>query len=249
MSAPEACKPISIKRPTGVVSRLLFAVRCLVDFQLATVVRFLKSELASMTGSVLDVGCGEMPFRDFLARGTTYTPIDLPSADLFGMTTGDGIVRFDGRTIPFADNAFDNVLCTEVLEHAEDHAALIGEMHRVLKPGGRIVVTIPFSARVHHVPFDFHRFTSFQLERLFSGFGDVVVTARGNDIAVIANKLIVLNWRLAKPAWLLAFVALLPITALFVLLANLSIHVGFGSASDPLGYAITARKAAGTDAT
>ena len=67
------------------------------------------------------------------------------------------------RRIPFPDGHFDALLCTEVLEHAVAPEALIAEMHRVLRPGGSLVLTVPFAARVHHIPYDFHRFTRYQV--------------------------------------------------------------------------------------
>jgi demethylmenaquinone methyltransferase/2-methoxy-6-polyprenyl-1,4-benzoquinol methylase len=77
-----------------------------------------------------------MPFRALLGSGAHYTGIDVSRAEAFGMRQNPDIVAFDGRAIPFPDAFFDHVLCTEVLEHAEDPSALVAEMLRVLRPGG-----------------------------------------------------------------------------------------------------------------
>ena len=202
-----------------------------------------------MKGDLLDVGCGEMPFRAFLPDDVRYTGIDVPQADAFSMAGGTDVHSFDGRTIPFPDASFDYILCTEVLEHAEAPEMLVAEMLRVLRPGGTLLATIPFSARVHYAPYDFQRFTRFGLQRLFAAFEAPHIEERGNDIAVIANKLIVLCARLARPSrwlpvtWLGALIVGL-VGSLFLAVAHVSMLLGRGSTDDPLGYAIAAKRLA-----
>jgi SAM-dependent methyltransferase len=245
----EEFKPIPVRRTEGLLGDAKFALRLAVDLQLLTCQRFLAPRLAKLSGRLLDVGCGEMPFRALLAPGTSYTGIDVPSAQAFGMTQHPDIVPFDGRAIPFPDAVFDNILCTEVLEHVEDPQGLVEEMRRVLKPGGTLLATVPFAARVHHAPYDFHRFTRFRLASLFKDFRDVEVEERGDDLAVIANKLIAVAMRLAKSRpsvallWRAPLLLLLAPVVLFALLvAHLSMAFGWGSRMDPLGYGVKAVK-------
>lgn len=244
-STNEEFKPIPIRFESGRFGRLKFFLRMGADLQLLTCWRFLAPHLRAFRGDVLDVGCGEMPFRNFLNENTRYTPLDIPAADTFGMGDHADIVHFDGRRIPFPDESFENILCTEVLEHAADPVELIAEMKRVLRPGGTILVTVPFSARVHHSPNDYHRFTNHCLERMFSSFSDVVVQERGDDLAVIANKLIVVNMRLANPSkfWRLPLLAIsVPAATVALAIAHISLLFRFGSKADPLGYGVIARK-------
>lgn len=245
----EGFKPIPVRRPNGPLGALFYAFRLSVDLQLLTCTRFLEPRLARVDGALLDVGCGEMPFRPLLPATVHYTGLDIPQAASFGMSDHAQIVAFDGLSIPFPDNSYDVLLCTEVLEHAVDPMTLIAEMHRVLRPGGVLFATIPFAARVHHAPYDFHRFTRFRLSQLFAAFAEVQIVERGNDIAVIANKLIVLCVRLARPKrksrllWTLPLSALLaPFAMMALLSAHLSLSLGAGSKDDPLGYGVAARK-------
>jgi SAM-dependent methyltransferase len=245
----EDFKPIPVRRPSGVLGAALFNLRLMADLQLLTCVRFLTPHLARMSGKLLDVGCGEMPFRALLEPGASYTGIDVPGAQAFGMGSSSDIIAFDGRSIPFSDASFDHVLCTEVLEHVEEPSALISEMLRVLRPGGTILVTVPFSARVHHAPYDFQRFTRFRLATMFQNFKDVEVEERGDDLAVIANKLIAVAARLARPRPVVALLwrlpilaALTPVVLIALSVAHLSMLFGWGSRMDPLGYAVRATK-------
>jgi SAM-dependent methyltransferase len=232
------------------MSKLAFFFRQWVDLQLLTCVRFLRPRLAQLQGKVLDVGCGEMPFRDFLPNDVQYQGIDVPEAVSFGMRDHPEILMFDGVHIPFPNNSWDGVLCTEVLEHTFEPDALVVEMLRVLRPGGTLLLTVPFSARVHHAPHDYQRFTHFRLRRMLSHFAAVEILERGNDYSVIANKLVVLSARLvtggnwAKRILLLPVVALFlaPLAGLAVVAAHISMLLGFGSKDDPLGYGCIAKK-------
>ena len=246
-AALEGMKPVPVRVGNGWRGRLLFALRCAGDLQLETIRRFLVPYLRQFDGDVLDVGCGHMPFRTLMPDGVRYTGLDVPQADSFGMPSDRRIVVFDGRAIPFPDASFDWLLCTEVLEHAEDPVLLIAEMRRVVRPGGRLILTVPFSARVHHRPFDYFRFTRHQLSRMFASFGTVAIEERGNDLCVIANKLILVVMRLMRPApallWRFPIAALLaPVATALLVVAHASLAFGWGSKDDPLGYAVAATR-------
>jgi SAM-dependent methyltransferase len=83
---------------------------------------------------------------------------------------------FDGNNIPFSENYFDGILCTQVLEHAIDSDGLILECNRVLKSNGKLIVSVPFVQREHEQPYDFRRFTSFGLVALLKENGFKVTT-------------------------------------------------------------------------
>lgn len=69
--------------------------------------------------------------------------------------------------LPFKDNEFDIALCLVVLEHLEDPQKAIIEIKRILKPGGKIFVSVPFMFPMHDTPNDFWRFTKYGLKILF----------------------------------------------------------------------------------
>jgi SAM-dependent methyltransferase len=249
MQARDEFKPIPVRPPSD--APLAFALRCLVDLQLGSIVKHLRPRLATVRGRLLDVGAGESPWRSWLPASVTYQGLDIGNASEFGMAPGRDIVYYEGRVMPFADNSFDCALCIEVLEHAEDPELLVAEMARVLRPGGELLLSVPWSARLHHLPYDFHRFSPMRLRSLVEsgGFVSVDIAERGTDVSAIANKLIVLTIRLLSPGvgllWRLP--AAIPtglVAAAFVASAHLCEAFGLGSKLDPLGYFVRAHKPA-----
>lgn len=109
--------------------------------------------------SILDVGCGSgrhvcaaSRFRDFVAVGADIRFDDVSEArDRLRLVEqlGEGgggpyaALAADIKSLPFEDDAFDLVICSEVLEHVLDHRAAVSEVVRVLKRGGTLVVSVP----------------------------------------------------------------------------------------------------------
>ena len=96
---------------------------------------------------------------------------------------------FDGTNIPYPDNYFEGVICTQVLEHVIDEKKIIQEIFRVLKPNGKIVISVPFCYSEHEKPYDFRRFTSFGLKYSFekSGFVNLVLYKELSAIQTLAT--------------------------------------------------------------
>lgn len=122
---------------------------------------WLRAEGASAAGArVLDVGCGRKPYYPFFAGAASYVGVDVqenPHADLHGPI----------EALPVEDASFDVVLCTQVLEHVEDPAAAVAELHRVTAPGGRVLASTHGVMVYHPNPGDHWRWTHTGLERLF----------------------------------------------------------------------------------
>ena len=91
------------------------------------------------------------------ARGSKYAP-HWVSIDLYDDSP---IIDFqyDVHEMPFASESFDFVVCNAVLEHVENPARAIAELHRVLRPKGEIWVEVPMSQPYHPSPGDFWRVT------------------------------------------------------------------------------------------
>ncbi len=127
---------------------------------------------------VLDVGCGVQPYRHLLAGFALYVGFDSPSrpdsagkADAFG----------DATALPFTNGCADAVLCTEVMEHVPEPDTMLSEIHRVLRAGGSLVVSVPFTWQLHDEPHDYWRFTEFGLRVILERNGFEVVALRSTN--------------------------------------------------------------------
>lgn len=87
--------------------------------------------MTNEAAKILDVGCGANKYPD--AIGIDYNP----------RTDADVVHDLGVVPYPFADNEFDRVICRHVVEHVPDMMALITELHRITKPGGRIEIVTP----------------------------------------------------------------------------------------------------------
>lgn len=123
-------------------------------------------------GRLLDVGCGTKPY-EALFPGWAFVGIDVAMSGRPSEQKSPD-AWFDGRTIPYQDAEFDCVLCTEVLEHAEDPVGLTQEMFRVLRPGGEALVSVPFMWGIHEAPYDFRRYSPEGIRVLLEEAGFVV---------------------------------------------------------------------------
>jgi len=135
---------------------------------------FVKKGASYFTGKVLDVGCGGKPYQAFF-KCESYIGIDLETGDLERNEYNAADFYYDGLTIPFGNDSFDQVVSTEVIEHVADPILFMQEINRVLKPGGIVMLTTPFVWHEHGVPFDYQRLTYYGMDNLMkkTGFREV----------------------------------------------------------------------------
>jgi SAM-dependent methyltransferase len=120
-------------------------------------------------GPMLDVGCGTMPYRALFPQAMPYEGLEInqerqqknPRVTYF----------YDGETMPMAANQFAAILCSEVLEHSFVPERLLSECHRVLRPDGALLLTMPFLWPEHEQPWDSQRFTHYGLHHRLAAAG------------------------------------------------------------------------------
>lgn len=184
--------------------------------------RRIPTGLSETSGILLDIGAADRWIEKHLASDAHYIALDYPvtGRNLYGAWPH---VFADAAMLPFPDASFEGVLCLEVLEHVPDPARVMLEIARVLKPGGRTWISMPFLYPVHDAPFDFQRYTEFGLRRDLSRAGMEVdrLQRTGHSIraaGLLACLAVVGPLRARAGAWSL----LLPLAMIMVLAINVS---------------------------
>lgn len=184
---------------------------------------------------VLDLGGRIQPYRPLLSgRIERYLAVDLRQSPLV-----DIVAR--GEEIPIGSDQVDLVICAQVLEYIQDPAALLAEIHRVLKPGGMLLLSAPavYPCDSEH---DLWRFLPGSLRWLLRGFHDVEIVAEGSSIAGLFRSANVCLVMFAKPALVreLLHFALVPV--LNVTAATLESLVASSNDQFAANFSVSARK-------
>jgi hypothetical protein len=142
-------------------------------------VELLRSEAARLNGGariLLDVG----------GRGRPYAPLfdgHVERHYVLDLETGDSVnVVADARRTPVGSQSVDVVLCTQVLEHVPEPQAVIAEIHRMLKPGGRLLLTVPSIFPQHGGPGDYWRYTADGLTWMLRDFERVDIRVEAGTV-------------------------------------------------------------------
>lgn len=146
----------------------------------------------------LDLGCKDSPYKELF-----------PNRIGLDVEPGAGVdVVGDAHSLPFEDNKFETIVCTEVLEHLHSPLMAIKEMKRVLKPDGLLILTTRFIFPLHDAPNDYYRFTKYGLKYLFKDW-EIVELREETDsvtgIGILFERLLLQTdsrHRVFKTVWL-----------------------------------------------
>jgi SAM-dependent methyltransferase len=149
--------------------------------RLAHIIRVLPEGLEDLSrdlhvppgGRVLDYGCADVPYRHFFAEDADYVAADLP-----GNPHAVVEIESDG-TVPLPDESVDAVVSTQVLEHVSDPAVYLSECFRLLRPGGRMLLSTHGMMVYHPDPVDYWRWTCSGLQRAVTEAGFEVARFEG----------------------------------------------------------------------
>ena len=133
-------------------------------------------------GRVLDIGAGSYPRYRGLFTFDEYVTMNIEqgkNTDIVGKI----------EQIPSPDDSYDSIVCTQVLGDVYELPQAFRELHRVLRPGGAVLITENLFDVIHDAPYDFWRLTEFSLRRLAedAGFTVTILERRGGYRSVMAQ--------------------------------------------------------------
>lgn len=168
-----------MRPPRSIASRLYRQASLAVNPIAAICRRFVARQLAqlypdrSIAPMVLDFGAGVSPYKGVLERWlprAVYIALDLEPSDETSAVA-------DLTMVPLRDRCADIIFCFEVLQHVDCASTVLAEMHRVLRPGGHCLMTVPFLYAECGVR-DFRRWTIEGISRDVERAGFRVVDCR-----------------------------------------------------------------------
>ena len=124
----------------------------------------------------LDLGCSGSPYSKYFKNRIGFDIKEGVGVDVVG----------DAHNLPFEDRKFDIGLCTEVLEHFHTPQLAISEMKRVLKSGGKLILTTRFIFPIHDAPHDYYRYTKYGLKHLFKDWEVLSLEEEVNTINTLS---------------------------------------------------------------
>lgn len=159
---------------------------------------FLAVAIPHYKGTLYDLGAGESPYKDFfLQHAKQYVAVDW--AGSLHNTKAD-IAADLNKQLPIAAELADTVVSLSVMEHLCEPQNMLNEAFRILKPGGAIVLQVPWQWWIHEAPYDFFRYTPYGLKYMFdkAGFVDVVAEPQSGFFTMWLLKLNYFSLRLIR---------------------------------------------------
>ena len=210
----------------------------------------IRQSIPHFRGRLLDAGCGMSPYRAMLEPHVAqYVGLEWHpesgyrgnNADLYGHVS----------RVPLGTGTMDAVLCTEVLEHVPDPDHVLGELGRVLRPGGTLILTAPFVFPIHEER-DYFRYTAQGFRALLDRQGfervEVVPLGRAPTTLAVLTGLYLLDGCFLWNRWLYAFsIPLRPL--LLAMIAVINVAAGIAERllpgyNLPCNHLVIARRAA-----
>jgi SAM-dependent methyltransferase len=168
--------------------------------------RWLEKHTDWYRGTIYDLGCGEASYKDwFLQFSERYVGVDW--SDSFHNIKADIVANLN-EPLPIEDAVADTVLSFSVMEHLSEPQLMLKEAFRILKPGGGLILQVPWQWWIHEAPYDFFRYTPYGLRLLLerAGFTEIDVQPQAGFFTMITMKLNYFTSRLVRGPRLLRFV-------------------------------------------
>jgi len=206
--------------------------------------QWLLKHVSLYKGMLYDLGCGEMPYRDWLLQyADTYTGVDWNNT--LHELKADILANLN-QPLPIENEIADTVVSFSVMEHLSEPQNMLNEAYRILKPGGAMIMQVPFMWWVHEAPFDFYRYTSHGLKYMFekAGFSDVSVYPQTGFWVMWTLKFNYQSTRLIRGPWLARNVIRLFLRAVWAINQRIApwLDLHWQSEEETAGYFVVAQK-------
>ena len=214
-----------------------FITRLTKLFSRQNLYRYLREEIANIKGNskILNVGSGGEVGKLI----SSIKNVEITSIDIKEERKPD-IVLDVCDMAAFDDNTFDIVFIIAVLEHVPNQQKAITEIYRVLKPGGKLIMEMPFIFPMHGKPVDYYRYTKFGLKYLLREWRDIRIRPRNDYLHTIIVLLARLLFADAKRDRIIGFFVFSFILLLYPILILVSKSIDSDNITS--GYFITCYK-------
>lgn len=167
------------------VSNVGIGSRLIVDI----IAQFYQSYIPKhVKGRLLDLGCGKVPlfemYKDYIIDNMCVDWDNTLHDNKYVDVTCD----LSGN-LPFEEEQFETIILSDVMEHLPNPEKLWKEMFRLLAPGGKVLLNVPFLYWIHEAPHDYYRYTEFAVKRFaeLSGFSIILLEPIGGAPEVLAD--------------------------------------------------------------
>lgn len=183
----EAWRPTKFSATASGLASAMASVRSrLVETCMAP--HYERAIVAHATGDLLDLGCGACPlYGTYRSRVSSVTCVDWPSSEHSALHV-DVLADFS-QPLPLKAERFDTVISTDVLEHLPDPDVFFGQVSRVLRRSGVLILGVPFLLWLHERPHDHLRHTEYSLARhcAMAGLDVITLEPYGGPLAVVLD--------------------------------------------------------------
>ena len=207
--------------------------------------QIMVSASSEFKGVVYDLGSGDSPYKNWLSQFVSdYVAVDWPKS----IHGGAPDVSADlNESLPIDSGVADTVMSISVLEHLHNPGSMLCEANRILKPGGSLILQVPWQWRLHEEPHDYFRYTPFGLRLLLgsAGFENVEIKPQAGFFSSLILKINYFSLRFIHGPRLVRGgmrVLLWPCWQVGQLLAPLLDKLDHYPESETPGYFVTAKK-------
>ena len=196
-------------------------------------------------GHLVDLGCGEAPYKEFfLQHADSYTGVDWTKT--LHNSQAD-IVSDLNKKIEMKDNNADTLVSLSVIEHLSEPQIFLNEAYRVLKKGGYFILQVPWQWQIHEAPHDFFRYTPHGLKYIFekAGFEILEIIPISGFFSTSLTKINYFSSRFIRGPKLLKLIIktiLIPFWTINQIIAPLLDKLDRAKDKETMGYFVLAKK-------